>query len=175
MDDANLALVRLAERHDEPVLWLMLTFAASMGDGGPSRINEAKTDPYLRTYVDAWGQDPNDLGLVAIDLNGKPIGAAWVRRNFEESDLHAGGSFEPELSIGVLPEYRGKGVGKRLLEALLKACEPRFASVLLSVREENPAVRLYLRTGFKEVERRKNRVGGFSLVMRYKLSRPMAG
>ncbi|MBK7949178.1 MAG: GNAT family N-acetyltransferase [Deltaproteobacteria bacterium] len=102
---------------------------------------------------------------MAVDPTGEVIGAAWIRC-FEGSTLHVGGAVEPELSIGVLPGHRGKGVGGRLLDALLGACRNRFRAIVLSVRADNPAARLYRRIGFEEVARIENRVGGLSLVMR---------
>ncbi|MFO0690969.1 MAG: N-acetyltransferase [Myxococcota bacterium] len=167
-DDASVS-IRLAEPGDEPVLWLMLTYAASMGEGGPGRIEEARADPYLRSYVEGFGSRREDLGFVAVAPTRRIVGAAWIRRDFEASALHVGGPAEPELSIGVSPEHRGQGIGERLLDALLRACRGRHPSIMLSVRSENPAVRLYRRTGFEEIDRIRNRVGGVSLVMRCRL------
>ena len=55
----------------------------------------------------------------------------------------------PELAIAVLPDHRGRGLGRRLLRELLDAAGGRFGAVSLSVRAENPAWRLYERTGFR--------------------------
>lgn len=168
-NDDPLVSIRHAEPSDEPALWLMLTYAASMGEGGSDRIEEARADPYLRSYVEGWGSLPDDLGFVAVAPTRRIVGAAWIRRDFEASALHVGGPAEPELSIGVSPEHRGRGIGERLLEALLRSCRGRHPSVMLSVRSENPAVRLYRRIGFEETDRIRNRVGGVSLVMRCRL------
>jgi ribosomal protein S18 acetylase RimI-like enzyme len=54
----------------------------------------------------------------------------------------------PELSIAVRPEYRGCGVGTRLLEQLLVAADREYDAVSLSVSDGNPAVSLYRRAGF---------------------------
>lgn len=158
--------IRRADPADESALWLMLTYAASMGEGGPDRVEEARADPYLRSYVEGWGSRPEDLGFVAVAPTRHIVGAAWIRRDFEASALHVGGPAEPELSIGVSPEHRGRGIGERLLEALLRASRGRHPSIMLSVRAESPAVRLYRRIGFEEIDRIRNRVGGISLVMR---------
>jgi ribosomal-protein-alanine N-acetyltransferase len=53
-------------------------------------------------------------------------------------------------TVGVLPEYRGRGVGT----ALMKACEDQLsiATIRLSVRLSNEgAVRLYQRLGYQSV------------------------
>jgi GNAT superfamily N-acetyltransferase len=51
----------------------------------------------------------------------------------------------PELSIAVLPAYRGKGIGSRLLERLLQGVD----AASLSCDPANPAWRLYVRLGFE--------------------------
>jgi GNAT superfamily N-acetyltransferase len=81
------------------------------------------------------------------------VGAAWLR--FLPSD-DAGYGFVadgvPELGIGVHPAYRGRGVGRRLLRALLAAArEQGIARISLSVERANPARRLYLDEGFRVV------------------------
>lgn len=61
------------------------------------------------------------------------------------------------LQIGVLPDYRNKGIGKQLLqEALIHAKEQGVTEVFLEVRVSNsPARRLYERLGFTEISLRK--------------------
>ncbi len=61
-------------------------------------------------------------------------------------------------NIVVAPTERQKGVGKRLLEALLaSAREANSVAVFLEARESNGAARrLYEKAGFQQVGRRKN-------------------
>lgn len=75
----------------------------------------------------------------------------------------------PELAIGLVPSARDRGVGGLLLGALFASAEDRYPAIALSVREGNPAVRLYARHGFVEEGRVVNRVGKTSLVMRRRL------
>ena len=60
-------------------------------------------------------------------------------------------------SLGVLPEYRNHGIGRRLLTALRdKAFAEGHEKAGLLVDKENPdAERLYLSLGFQRVETRK--------------------
>jgi [ribosomal protein S18]-alanine N-acetyltransferase len=61
-------------------------------------------------------------------------------------------SSTPELSIAVLAEFRGKGIGGLLLKALLTtAREAGVVAVSLSVAEDNRAVALYEEHGFKKL------------------------
>jgi ribosomal protein S18 acetylase RimI-like enzyme len=54
------------------------------------------------------------------------------------------------LGMGVIPEFRGKGIGRRLIEVTLAAARAKgLARIDLQVREDNiPAVSLYERVGF---------------------------
>jgi predicted acetyltransferase len=70
---------------------------------------------------------------------------------------------------------RGQGLGERLLRALFDAARPLYPALSLSVRQENPARRLYERAGFVVTHTITNRVGGVSLVMRADLLDNLAG
>jgi ribosomal protein S18 acetylase RimI-like enzyme len=56
--------------------------------------------------------------------------------------------------IGVAPDQRGRGLGKKLLSAFIEASRSKgYHSVILSVEKENlPAVSLYEKAGFKIVK-----------------------
>ena len=60
-----------------------------------------------------------------------------------------------ERTIGVAASWRGLGLGRRLLDALLEAARVKgVEAVFLEVRESNVSARgLYERAGFKEVGR----------------------
>jgi predicted GNAT family N-acyltransferase len=58
----------------------------------------------------------------------------------------------PELAIAVLPEYRGRRIGTELLMKVLASAQSTYPAISLSVRADNPVVKLYQRTGFTKVE-----------------------
>ena len=71
---------------------------------------------------------------------------------FVAGDPHPSEGFSWIATIGVLPEYRGKGYGR----ALLAACEAELTTlrVRLSVRASNEtAIHLYTNTGYQLIER----------------------
>ena len=89
--------------------------------------------------------------MIAVDpAGGRGIGAAWYRL-FSENAPGYGfvDASTPEVAIGVVPGWWGRGVGGALLDALLGAASSQgFAALSLSVELDNPAARLYERKGF---------------------------
>ena len=77
----------------------------------------------------------------------------------------------PELALGVVNNLRNPGIGTLLLERLLNDCRTRFPGVSLSVRRDNPVVRLYERLGFSQYGAAfTNRVGTSSMTMLLRFS-----
>jgi len=83
---------------------------------------------------------------VVAELNGQVIGAAWTRI------IHAYGHIDsetPELAISILPEFRGYGIGTKLMKKLFHILrEHGFSRTSLSVQKDNPAVGFYQRLGY---------------------------
>ena len=157
--------MRAAVVRDEPFLWRMLLEAAHAGDEVDG-VEALMGIPELARYVDGWGR-PSDLGAIA-SWHGEPVGAAWLR--LLVGDDAAYGYVDdntPELAIAVDPAHTGQGIGGALLTELLLDAERMFAAVSLSVRDDNPARRLYERFGFRPVDDRgqENRAGGRSITM----------
>ncbi len=87
---------------------------------------------------------PSDAGAV---------GAAWYRvlTGDERGYGHVADDV-PELSLAVAAAERGRGLGSRLLAALLdEARAAGLRALSLSVDPGNPALRLYERAGFRRV------------------------
>jgi ribosomal protein S18 acetylase RimI-like enzyme len=162
--------IRPATPADEPILWDMLFYAANMAEDGATSSEAAKAHPYLAEFVAGWGR-PGDLGVIAIDIAaGHALGAAWLRRlRGPEKRYAALADGVPELAIAVAPAAIGQGIGGALLSALLDLARGQYPAIALSVRESNPARRLYERHGFVVVDTITNRVGGRSFVMQVEL------
>ncbi|NEQ42854.1 MAG: GNAT family N-acetyltransferase [Leptolyngbya sp. SIOISBB] len=155
----NYTMRRLNSR-DEPMVWEMLRYAAHESS------LEALQHPLLARYAAGWGR-PGDVGYGTWQA-ATPIGAAWLRL-WSGTDKGFGYIHDdiPELSIGVAPDYRGQGIGTRLLSQLLADAKQHFSAVSLSVRGDNPAVHLYSRIGFVPVSGSEilNRTGSESFNM----------
>lgn len=107
--------------------------------------------PELRAYIEDWGR-PDDLCLVA-ELDGRIVGGVWTRV-FSETFQGFGwlDHATPELAISLFEEYRGQGIGTRLLQEMLQLLRLRgYSRVSLSVSKQNRAVRLYRDIGFEVV------------------------
>ena len=108
--------------------------------------------PELQIYIADFGTRPGDHCIVA-EAAGKVVGAAWCRIMADYGHID---NDTPFLDISLLPEYRGLGIGTRLLnDLLLLLQEHGYLRASLSVQKENPALRLYQRMGFHIVAERE--------------------
>ncbi len=156
-------VIRPLMLEDELIVWEMLRYASH-----ESSIESVQRQPYLARYALNWGRI-GDVGYVASS-DMSPIGAAWLRLwlgedkgfGYVKDDI-------PELAIALLPDYRGQGTGTKLLTQILGAAKRKYPAVSLSVRANNPVLRLYERTGFIKIPGSEvvNRSGEVSFSMVY--------
>lgn len=88
------------------------------------------------------------LTFAAFDED-KPIGFVSADFVLDECSIY---------DVGVLPQYRKKGIAIALISHLICECKARnFSFITLEVRSENtPAINLYEKCGFALVYKRKN-------------------
>jgi ribosomal protein S18 acetylase RimI-like enzyme len=145
---------RLSTRADPAFLAEMLYEAVNWRDDGAEErpaLEDQLGQPELRRYVEGWGRH-GDLAVVALDRLEEPVGAAWYRTfTADEPGFGFVAADVPELSIAVYPECRGQHVGSLLLSTLVtRARADGHHAISLSVDPQNPARRLYARTGFED-------------------------
>jgi ribosomal protein S18 acetylase RimI-like enzyme len=136
-------MIRRGGHQDVPFMRSMLTHAYNW------RVNVLDAEIPLSRYVEAWGRR-GDVALIATET-GHRVGAAWFRL-FTAGAPGYGFVDEqtPELTIAVVPSRRQHGVGRELLEELLKrAASEGHAAISLSVEKGSPAVAFYERHGFE--------------------------
>lgn len=139
-----------------------------------SDVEAVKANSDLARYVIDWGRK-GDMGAIAETGDGA-IGAAWLRL-WSDGDRGYGYLSDeiPELAIALILDYRGQGIGTALLEHVIQAASGRYPAISLSIRADNPALRLYERLGFKPVAGTEvtNRTGGRSFSMVYSFIRSL--
>ena len=112
---------------------------------------------FLYTHLDEYGDKKNDIlkaiafalsvsekpgGFIVLAIHEKKIIGTVVINNTEMS------GYIPEhilVYIAVNSEYRGEGIGKRLMKKTIDNCE---GDIALHVEKDNPARHLYEKMGF---------------------------
>ena len=123
-------------------------------------------EPEIFVYIKNFGTRTGDLGVV-VEQNGQIIGAAWTRI------IPAYGHVSdetPELAISIFPEFRGCGIGTKLMKKLFNLLrEKGYMQTYLSVQKNNPAVRFYTRLGYEIVDEKTDHAGHEDYIMIKKL------
>lgn len=90
-----------------------------------------------------------DSDLIVAEAAGQPVGYAVAWFVVDQAELG---------NVAVAQDWRGRGIGARLLEEVLdRAARRGMREIFLEVRPSNlVAQRLYERHGFREVGRRRN-------------------
>jgi ribosomal protein S18 acetylase RimI-like enzyme len=87
-----------------------------------------------------YAQHYAGMSTDVILLDGVPAGRLLVARWSEEIRI---------VDIALLPEFRGRGAGSRLLRALIDEAAAGGLSLSIHVERESRALRLYERLGFR--------------------------
>lgn len=97
----------------------MLYQALHVPEGQTAPSCEVVYLPELARYVRDWGS-AGDCGFLASEAAiGQPVGAVWLRLLVSENKGYGYVDDDtPELSMAVLPEHRGRGIGAQLLTYL---------------------------------------------------------
>jgi len=126
-DDAFLLALYASTRSDlDPLGWPEATRAAFCElQWRAQRAGYAAAYPHARSEV--------------LEVDGRPAGRLLI----SEADAEL-----VVVDVALLPDARGRGVGRQVLEELQIAAAASRRSVRLQVLDESPARRLYERLGF---------------------------
>lgn len=81
--------------------------------------------------------------LVIETTEGEPIGRLYIDRKPDDIRI---------VDIALVPQHRGKGLGRVLLQEILDEAAANGQSVTIHVESYNPAFHLYDRLGFQEID-----------------------
>lgn len=104
--------------------------------------DDREIDDAVRLWI-AYSQIGSCL---TAEYNGMPVGMATLYIQGNKKLAH-----QCLFSIIISEFYRGKGIGKALLDQLIKLAKTKFSIELLhlEVYDGNPAIHLYEKMGFK--------------------------
>jgi ribosomal protein S18 acetylase RimI-like enzyme len=145
-------IVRRATDEDRPFIVEMARLASGLP---PRHPIPAPDDPAVLAVLPR----SLDLAVVATADDGQRLGAAWCYEDDPPLLLDDDGQAVPELIAAVEPAARDQGVGAALLDAVGDLARGRAPALCLNVHLLNPAVRLYIRGGFRVAGRGRGRYG----------------
>jgi ribosomal protein S18 acetylase RimI-like enzyme len=131
---------------DEPFLYRVYA-STRMDELAPLQWSEAQITEFLTMQFRAqhtyYHEHFSQASFQIILLDGQPIGRLY--QELRANDLHI-------IDIALLPEYRNQGIGTRLLRDIINEGEKGGYPVSIYVELNNPALRLYHRLGFRQVQ-----------------------
>ena len=142
-------LIRELKENEKGLLKDFLYEAIFVPEGMDPPAREIVEKPELKLYYEGFGSGKADNAIVAED-NGKIIGVVWTRimNDYGHVDDET-----PSFAISLYKEYRGQGVGTRLMKEMLALLrEQGYKKASLAVQKANYAVRMYKKVGFVVVD-----------------------
>ncbi len=119
--------------------WLM---DPSVRDAFPMS-SETEIDDAVRRWI-SFSRIRSSL---TVEMDGRPVGLATLYIQAYKRLAH-----QTEFGVIVAPEYRNRSIGSFLLSSIMRLAKHHFHIELihLQVYQDNPAIRLYERFGFRE-------------------------
>lgn len=142
-------LIRKLSIEESDLLKDFLYQAIFIPQGAEAPARDIIERPELRIYYEDFGSSPGDHCLVA-EAAGQAVGAVWTRimNDYGHVDDET-----PSFAISLLPDYRNKGIGTRLMRQMLSLLkEHAYRQASLAVQKANYAVRMYKEVGFEIID-----------------------
>ena len=103
----------------------------------------------LQVYIKDFGTNKDDNCLLA-EYDERIVGACWTRIMNDYGHID---NDTPSFAISLYEEYRGKGIGTKLMKSMLKLLKEKgYKRTSLSVQKSNYAVKMYMNIGFKIID-----------------------
>lgn len=142
-------IIRELKQEEADVLDTFLYEAIFIPEGVQAPPRDIINQPELQVYVEGFGTKRGDNCFVA-QAGDEIIGAVWVRimNDYGHVDDET-----PSFAISLLKQYRGNGIGTRLMERMLDELRKQgYKQASLAVQKMNYAVRMYKKVGFTIVD-----------------------
>ena len=144
-------IIRTLRESETGVLSDFLYEAIFVPEGMEAPPRDIIEKPELQVYVEGFGERRGDNCLVA-ETDGKIVGAVWTRIMDDYGHVEEG---VPSFAISLYREYRGQGIGSKLMRRMLEILKTQgFSKASLAVQKENYAVKMYQAVGFEILEER---------------------
>jgi len=104
----------------------------------------------LNIYSDFYGLTQKDLGLYAL-VDNKIAGAIWSRELNNNRET-------PVLSVAILPEFRGSGIGAFMMEQFLQEAGAIYEQISIDITHKPKAILFYEKFGFEKLKDSDNLV-----------------
>jgi ribosomal protein S18 acetylase RimI-like enzyme len=109
--------------------------------------DEAQKEAFLRMQFEAqhrhYHEHFREASYQIVEREGHPIGRLYLDRRPDEIRI---------IDIALLPRERRAGIGGALMREILDEAAAAGKPVRIHVERNNPAMRLYHRLGFRQIE-----------------------
>lgn len=108
--------------------------------------SKAQKDEFLLMQFKAqdqfYKQQFSEASYEIVQCDGQDAGRLYLDKREDEIRI---------VDIALLPSFRGKGLGSRLLKTIIENAFTDGLAVRIHVEKNNPALTLYQRLGFEEI------------------------
>lgn len=142
-------IIRELKQEEVEVLDTFLYEAIFIPEGIEAPSKDIIEQPELQVYIDEFGNKQGDICFVA-EIDNTIIGAVWVRIMNDYGHID---DATPSFAISLLKEYRGDGIGTKLMVQMLDELRKQgYEKASLAVQKMNYAVRMYKKVGFEVID-----------------------
>lgn len=109
--------------------------------------SDEEKDQFLRMQFEAqtkhYDENYPNADFLVVELGGEAVGRLYLDCRPDETRI---------VDIALFPEYRKQGIGSALIAEVIEEASASGLPVRIHVEKNNPALALYRRFGFHEVD-----------------------